>query len=106
MGCNSVVGFLCNPDLHAKSLERALLSKISIFLCGVNACARSVPSMVFLLLCFAFWELEEGMAGKKGAEEARMCCSSKLQLYNWQCETFMAGYADVPQQTCCEMRGL
>lgn len=100
MGCNSIEGFLCNPDMHAKSLEPAPLSKTAIFLRGVNACARSIPSMVFLVFCFAFWELEEGMAGKRGAEEAGMCCSYKLQPYNWQREVFIAGCADVPQQTC------
>lgn len=34
--------------------------------------------MVFLLLCTAFWELEEGMEGKRGAEEAGMYCSRHI----------------------------
>lgn len=72
MGCNSFEGFLCNPDLHTKSLEPAPPSKAAIFLYSVNAYARSIPSTIFLLLCFAFWELEERMAGKRGAEEAGM----------------------------------
>lgn len=74
-GWDAVEGFPCNPDLHSQSLKPAPLSKPAIVLCSVNVCAKAIPSMVFLLLCIAFWELEEGMEGKRGAEEAGMSCS-------------------------------
>jgi len=66
-------GFLCNPGLHTKSLEPAPLTKTAVFLCFCQVCSQhGLPAP---LLCL----LGEGVAGKRGTEEAGTCRSSKLQ---------------------------